>query len=169
MQDNAHSPESPLFSAIITPHRSLSGAGFAAVMLTFGAASFAAGMIFVTLGAWPVMGFFGLDVALLYLAFHLNYRAALAYEEVCVTPSELVMRKVSRRGEVREWKFNPLWARLQCESHAEYGMQRILLVSHGRQLPIGNCLSPEEKESFAKALAAALSAARRGPTRTPLA
>jgi uncharacterized membrane protein len=115
-----------------------------------------------------VFGFFGLDVALLYFAFRLNYRDAAAYEEVTVTPSELVMRQVSRRGEVREWKLNPVWAQLQRETHEEFGVQRLFLVSHGRRLSIASFLGPREKESFADALAAALGAAKRGVTRTVL-
>jgi uncharacterized membrane protein len=166
--DNDSPPEPTLFSAIISPYRSLSGTGFVIIMLFFGAVSFAAGVFFLTLGAWPVFGFFGLDVALLYFAFRLNYRDAAAYEEVTVTPSELVMRQVSRRGEVRDWKLNPVWAQLQRETHEEFGVQRLFLVSHGRRLSIASFLGPREKESFADALAAALGAAKRGVTRTVL-
>jgi uncharacterized membrane protein len=164
--DNDTPVEPTLFSAIITPYRSLSGAGFLIVMVLFGAVSFVTGVFFLTLGAWPVMGFFGLDVLLLYWAFRINYRDAAAYEEVRVTPSELVMRKVSRRGEVREWKLNPAWARLHRETHEEFGIQHLFLVSHGKRLSIASFLGPHEKESFADALAAALGAARRGVTRT---
>jgi len=164
--DNDTADEPTLFSAIISPHRSLSSTGFVIVMVLFGAASFLAGIFFLTLGAWPVMGFFGLDVLLLYWAFRLNYREAAAYEEVRVTPSELTMRQVSRRGEVREWRLNPVWARLDRETHEEFGLQRLFLVSHGKRLSIASFLGPREKESFADALAAALGAARRGVTRT---
>ena len=164
--DNDATAEPTLFSAIITPHRSLSGAGFVIVMVLFGTVSFAAGVFFLTLGAWPVLGFFGLDVVLLYVAFRLNYRQAAAYEEVRVTPSALTMRQVSRRGQVREWTLNPVWARLDRETHEEFGLQKLFLVSHGKRLPIASFLGPREKESFADALAAALGAARRGVTRT---
>src|SRR2546422_1744423 len=33
---------------------------------------FRSGIGFVSIGAWPICGFFGLDVALLYFAFRLN-------------------------------------------------------------------------------------------------
>jgi uncharacterized membrane protein len=164
--DNDDTAEPTLFSAVITPYRSLSGTGFVIIMLFFGGVSFTAGVFFLTLGAWPVFGFFGLDVALLYWAFRLNYRQAAAYEEITVTPSELTMRRVSRRGVVREWKLNPVWAQLHREIHAEFGVQNLFLVSHGRQLTIASFLGPQEKESFANALGAALGAAKRGPTRT---
>ena len=102
-----------IFSAIITPHRSLGPRGFLIFMLCLGGLSFIAGVIFVSLGAWPVFGFFGLDVLLVYFAFRANYRSARAYEEVTVTSSELTVRKVSHRGGVRQWTLNPLWVRLE--------------------------------------------------------
>jgi len=163
---NAQDLEPTLFSAIITPHRSLSGTGFLILMTAFGVVSFAAGMMFLLMGAWPVFGFFGLDVLLVYWAFRLNYRSARAYEEVMVTASELRVRKVSPRGKVAEWSLNPLWVRLDRDSHEEFGIERLFLVSRGRKLPIGGCLSPPEKESFAAALGAAIGEAKRGPTRT---
>ena len=163
--DNDASTEPTLFSAIITPHRSLSGKGFLAVMALVGGLSFAGGMFFLLMGAWPVIGFLGLDVALVYWAFRANYRAAAAFEEVTVTASELKLRRVSHRGEVAEWTLNPLWTQLQRDAHEEFGLLRLFLVSRGRKLPVAGFLSPKEKESFAAALAAALGEAKRGPTR----
>src|SRR5215468_5869304 len=139
-------PEPALFSAVVTPNRSLSHAGFLIVMAIVGGTSFVAGMAFLLLGAWPVFGFFGLDVVLIYWAFRANYRAATAFEEVTVTASELRVRK----------------------SHDEFGIERLFLVSRGRRLPIASLLGPQEKESFAAALGAAIGEAKRGPTRTVL-
>ena len=163
--DNDLNPEPTLFSAIITPHRSLSGMGFLLVMALIGGLSFAGGMFFLLLGAWPVIGFLGLDVLLVYWAFRANYRAAAAYEEVTVTPSELRLRRVSHHGEVAEWSLNPVWTQLDRESHEEYGLLRLFLVSRGRRVTVAGFLSPKEKESFAAALAIALGEAKRGPTR----
>jgi len=165
---NAPEAEPTLFSAIITPHRSLGGLGFFILMGVVSVVSFAAGMVFLLMGAWPVFGFFGLDVLLIYWAFRINYRRALAYEEVMVTHSELRVRKVSHRGKVSEWTLNPLWVRLDRDTHAEFGIERLFLVSRGRKLLIAGCLSPPEKESFAAALGAAIGEAKRGPTRTVL-
>ena len=159
-------PEPTLFSAIVTPHRSLGSAGFLIVMAAVGGISFVAGMVFLLLGAWPVFGFFGLDVLLVYWAFRANYRAAADYEEVTVTASELRVRKVSHRGRVSEWTLNPLWVKLDRETHEEFGIERLFLVSRGRRLPIASFLGPQEKESFAAALGAAIGEAKRGPTRT---
>jgi len=171
--DNRHSDhraaaEPAIFSAVITPHRSLSSTGFLVFMLCIGGISFASGILFLLLGAWPVFGFLGLDVLLVYWAFRANFRAARAYEEVTVTPSELMVRKVSHRGGVREWTLNPVWVRLDRIVHEEFGIERLFLVSHGRRLSIAAFLGPDEKASFARALATALGEAKRGPTRTVL-
>src|SRR5690349_11683466 len=157
--------EPTIFSAIITPHRSLSGKGFLLVMALVGGMSFAGGMFFFLIGAWPVIGFLGLDVLLVYWAFRANYRAAAAFEEVTVTPSELRLRRVSHRGEVAEWTLNPVWTQLDRERHDEFGLLKLFLVSRGRRVSVAGFLSPKEKESFATALSAALGEARRGPTR----
>jgi uncharacterized membrane protein len=164
--DNDPAKEPTIFSAVLTPHRSLGPTGFLIFMLVLGGMSFASGIMFLIAGAWPVCGFFGLDVLLVYWAFRVNYRSAHAYEQVTVTASELTVRKVSHHGRVSEWTLNPVWVRLDRDVHEEFGIERLFLVSRGRKLPIGGFLGPAEKESFAQALGAALGEARRGPTRT---
>ena len=166
MADNADDLEPTIFSATLTPHRSLGRVGFLVLMLLFGGVSFITGVVFLLLGAWPVFGFFGLDVLLLYWAFRLNYRHAEAYEQVIVTPSSLKIRKVSHLGRAREWVLNPLWVQLDKVELEEFGINRLFLVSRGKKLAIGSFLGPDEKASFAKELGNALGEARRGPTRT---
>ena len=164
--DNDAVAEPRIFSAVITPHRSLTPRGFLVLMLCLGGLSFISGVVFVSIGAWPVFGFFGLDVLLVYFAFRANFRAARGYEEVTVTATELIVRKISHRGRVREWTLNPLWVRLERIAHEEFGIERLLLISQGRRLTIAGALSPDEKASFAHALSNALGEAKRGPTRT---
>jgi uncharacterized membrane protein len=158
-----------LFSARLTPHRSLDRTGFLVLMTFLTAVSFAAGVAFLLMGAWPVVGFFGLDVLVIYWAFRVNFRRAAAIEEISVTPSELRVRRVSHRGHVVEWVLNPLWVRLDQKTHAEFGIERLYLVSRGRHVSVGSFLGPDEKASFAKALMAALQAAKRGITYNPVA
>jgi uncharacterized membrane protein len=166
--DNDPDPEPPLFSAVLTPQRSLGGTGFLVLMLGVGAIGFIGGVVFFVAGAWPVVPFLGLDVLLIYWAFRASYRSGAAYEEVKVTSSELTVRKVSHRGVTREWTLNPLWVKLDRQEHDAYGLERLFLVSRGRRLSVAGFLGPAEKESFASALAAALGEAKRGPTKTLL-
>jgi uncharacterized membrane protein len=166
--DNEALEEPTLFSAVLTPHRSLGRTGFIVLMGLVGGISFVAGLVFFIAGAWPVMGFFGLDVLLIYIAFKVSYRTAAAYEQVTMTPSTLTVRKVSHRGKVAEWTLNPVWVRLQRDANEEFGIERLFLVSRGKRLPVATFLGPQEKANFANALSAALGEARRGPTRTVL-
>ena len=161
-------PQPELFSALLTPHRSLNRTGFLVLMAFLSMVSFAAGLAFLLMGAWPVLGFFCLDVLAVYWAFRVNFLRARATEQISVTPSELRVRRVSHRGHVVEWVLNPLWVQLDQKTHAEFGIEKLYLVSKGRRVSIASFLGPDEKASFAKALLAALQAARRGPTFNPL-
>ena len=161
-------PQPELFSALLTPHRSLNRAGFLALMIFVSLVSFAAGLAFLLMGAWPVFGFFGLDVLAIYWAFRINFRHARASEEIRITPSELRLRRVSHRGHVVEFVLNPLWVQLDQKIHAEYGIEKLYLLSKGRRVSIASFLGPDEKASFAKGLVAALQAAKRGPTYNPV-
>jgi uncharacterized membrane protein len=161
-------PQPELFSALLTPHRSLNRTGFLVLMGFVCAVSFIAGMVFLMMGAWPVLGFFGLDALAIWWAFRINSRIGKACEEIRVTPSELRVRRTSHRGHVVEWVLNPLWVRLDQTGDPEFGIDRLYLVSRGRRVSIGSFLGPEEKASFAKALMLALLAAKRGPTYNPV-
>ena len=158
-----------LFSARLTPHRSLNRTGFLVLMTFIGAVSFVAGIAFLLMGAWPVLGFFGLDVLVIYWAFRINFRSADATEDIVVTPSELRVRRVSHRGRLIEWSFNPLWVQLEQTGDPEFGIEHLYLVSRGRRVSVGHFLGPDEKASFAKALLAALQTAKRGITYNPVA
>jgi len=160
--------EPVLFSALLTPHRSLNRTGFLLVMAFLSVISFATGVAFLIMGAWPVFGFLGLDVLAIYIAFRINFRRARASEEITVTPSELHVRRVSHRGHVVEWVLNPLWVQLDEITHEEFGTERIYLISRGRRVSVGSFLGPEEKASFAKALRAGLITEKSGPTYNPV-
>jgi len=153
--------DQPVFSAILTPYRSLGPNGFFLLMVAVAGVSFAAGVAFFLAGAWPVIGFFGLDVLLVYWAFRLNYRAARLYERVDLTADKLTVTRVLPSGREKSWEFNPYWVR--CRLSARRGRaSELSLSSHGRRLIFGSFLSPGEKEDFASSLSGALADARGG-------
>lgn len=160
--------EPELFRALLKPHRSLGRNGFLVLMAFWSAMSIAIGITFFRMGAWPVCGFLALDLIAIYSAFRINYRRARACEQISVTPSELRLRRVSQRGQVAEFVFNPLWVRLDQEAHEEFGIERLYLASRGRRVAVGSFLGPNEKASLSKALMTALHAAKRGPTYNPI-
>ena len=161
-------PEPVLFSALLTPHRSLNRTGFMLLMAFLTVVSFAAGVAFLIMGAWPIFGVFGLDVLAIYVAFKINFRRARAREEITVTLSELRVRRISHRGHVMEWVLNPLWVQIDQIKHEEFGIERLYLVSRGRRVSIASFLGAEEKASFCKALRAGIATARRGVTYNPI-
>jgi uncharacterized membrane protein len=154
--------EPKLFSALLTPHRSLNRTGFIVLMSIVSVVSFAAGAVFWWIGAWPVFGFFGLDVLLVYGAFKLNYRAARAREEVSVSRTSLDIRKVAPSGKAEAHHFNPFWARFQVARHDLIGITDMAVEGQGRSVTIGGFLNPDDRESFATAFSGALARAKRG-------
>jgi uncharacterized membrane protein len=152
--------EHPVFSARIHPQRSLTPRGVSLVLVSVAVVSFVVSMPFVILGAWPIAGFFGLDVLLLWWAFRIQAREANAYEEIVVTRPAMMIRDVSAKGYVREARFNPYWVRLKRDTHAEWGVERLSLHEGRRSLEIARYLGRGEKADFAKALESGLSEAR---------
>ena len=149
-----------IFDAVLAPNRSLGRMGFAAVMAGVIVVSVGLGTHFLLQGAWPVFGFFGLDIALLYLAFRLSYRSGRLRELIRVTGDEVVVRRIAPNGRTTEWRFNPYWLRIALDEPVEHHSQ-ITLSSHGRSLVIGAYLAPEERASLVRALRAALGEANR--------
>lgn len=159
----ADASQRPVFDATITPHRSLGQNGFRIVMTLVCLASVISSIPFVVLGAWPVAGFFGIDILALFVAFHVNFRHARSFERIVVTPLEIFLRKVSHHGRETIWRFNPIWTRLERQNDEDYGLLGLKLVSRGQSVAVASALSPHERAGFADALGSALSSARRGP------
>jgi uncharacterized membrane protein len=157
----APSPPSPdwLFDAVLCPHRSLGPRGFLVLMAVVVAVSFVAGMAFLLAGAWPVVGFFGLDALAIYVAFRASYRSGRLYETVQVAADRMVVRRVLPGGRTREWTFQPYWVRLDLR-HDRHGRGHVEIASHGRSVALGGFLTPEERAEFAAALGDALAGAR---------
>ena len=153
----------PLFATRLRPHRSLTRRNVRLLIAIFAGANLFTSVPFIVSGAWPVAGFMGLDVAILYMAFRANFRAARAYEDICLTPIELHLAKMSARGRLAEWRFHPSWVRLTRDEHEEYGTQRVALVSRGVSVEVAGFLGPGAKADLATTLSAALAEARRGP------
>ena len=153
--------EQALFSATLTPHRSLGQSGFLALMAAFAAIWLATSVFLFALGAWPVVPFVGVDFLAIWLAFRFSYRAGRAQEEVEVRRDAIVVRKTAPGGRTREFRFNPAWTRMLAERDDDLGVTRILLMSRKESVPVGGFLNPGDRTSFAKAFGAALAEARR--------
>ena len=116
-------------------------------------------LFFVAHGAWPIMPFLGLDVALLAWAFRASSEAAKREERVTLTPAQLSITRKPPRGPSNEVRLNPYWVRVQMDDPPEHGSQ-LWLWSHGKGLKIGTFLAPTERAVFAGVLKSALRRAR---------
>lgn len=128
-------------------------------MSALGFVSFVAGIAFVMMGAWPVFGFFGLDVLLVYIAFRLNYRDGRLYETVDLAPGLLTVTRIHPSGKEEKFDFNPYWVRVQC-AEAVDGRTALSLISHGKRMPFGQFLTDGERKEFASVLTDAIQVAR---------
>jgi uncharacterized membrane protein len=162
MSDPDERFERPVFAAIIRPHRSLGASGFRTVMTLCCLATIASSIPFLALGFWPIAGFFGLDCLALYIAFRVNDRQGRSFEELILTPLQLLVRRVGHRGDAQEWRFNPLWTRLDRQVDDEFGLQQLEVASRGQRVVIARDLSPPERENLADELARALTSVKRG-------
>ncbi len=84
-------------------------------MLGLGLISLAVGIGFVSIGAWPVTGFFGLDVALVYIAFRITYHRARRREILRLAGDAFTVERISAHGNRRVWMFQPFWLRVVLE------------------------------------------------------
>ena len=148
-------PETVFFERVLLPHRSLPPRSFHLLMLLLGLISFGASIVFLVVGAWPICGFFGLDIALLYVAFRVSYRSARQHERLRLAEDQFTVERVSIRGERRVWRFQPFWLRVELEERPDES-NRLSLTSHGRRLVIGDFLPPPSRRELAASLKRAL-------------
>ena len=160
MTDATHKGQSPLFSALLTPHRSMGDRGmrwviaFTAVMVSI------PGLTFYAMGAWPVVGLLGLDVLILWWALSASLKSGEAYEEITLWPDALDIRHVNARGKQTALSFNPFYVRLSVIRDSEGRVMALRLLTRGRESEIGRFLTPYDKDQFAKAFGDALYRAR---------
>ncbi|CAN5341631.1 DUF2244 domain-containing protein [soil metagenome] len=148
------------FEAVLVPHRSLTRQGFVVLMAVIAGINFAAGMVFFLMGAWPVVGFMGLDVLLIWWALKANFASARRAERFEITPGELIVSRIERDVLREEVRFIRAWVRVELEEdHQRELIGRLFLRSHGKRTEIGSFISGEARQAFARELRAALAAA----------
>lgn len=150
----------PLFAATLTPHRSLSPRGKRVVIALVAALALVPGIIFYIAGAWPVVGFMGLDVLAIWIALTVSMRGGKAYEVVTLWPGALELKKVDARGTEEVLSFLPFNVRFVIDRDFNERVTALWLRERDRRIALGTFLSAEEKLSFAKAFGSALRKSR---------
>lgn len=148
-------------------HRSLDRTGFIILMTAVIVINLIVGVVFTLVGAWPILGFCGLDIALIYWAFKSNYRDGRASETVELSPAVLTLTRIHPSGSTERFQFNPYWVRIRL-SERDDGRNELFLASHGDKFPFARFLSDDERRDFAESLTGALLAARTASFKTGL-
>lgn len=150
----------PLFAATLTPHRSLTPAGKRVVVGLVAALALVPGVLFYVAGAWPVIGFMGLDVLGIWLALTLSMRTGKTCEMLTLWPGALELRKISAKGSEEVLSFNPHEVRFVIDRDFNERVTGLWLKERERRVTLGGFLSQDEKLSLSKAFGTALRRAR---------
>jgi uncharacterized membrane protein len=149
------------WQAILTPHRSLSRQGFIIVMALIAAVNFAVGALFMAIGAWPVAGFAGLDVLLMWWAFRANFADGRRLERISVTDHEVILDCLSEGRQPEQKRFVRQWVKVELQEDRERELIGSLsLVAGANRTVIGEFLAPEERKTLAQALRRAVAIPR---------
>ncbi len=145
--------------AVLTPNRSLSERGFAIAMAIVAVVFFLTGLMFWSMGALPVLGFFGLDMVALWFAFRLSFRQQREQTRVIVTARTLRMEHRDAKGREKQAELPAAFVRVELDEPLTSASW--LRIEHGKTaFVIARFLTPAERKSFATALRKALIAAR---------
>lgn len=145
--------------ALLTPNRSLSPRGFAIIMSVVGGASFISGMAFLSMGAFPVVGFFGLDALAIYLAFRWSFRRQREETRITITAKSVHLFHRKADGSERRVELPSAFARVELDEPVE--STSWLRIEHGRTAyVIGRFLTLPERKSLLLAVRSALISAR---------
>jgi uncharacterized membrane protein len=157
---NTQTQARPLFAATLTPNRSLGRRGLRVVVATLAVMASIPGMIFFSLGAWPVVGFLGLDVLLVWWALSSSQRSGRRFEEVTLWPDQLELRQVAPGGEEKLRRFDPFVVKLVIDRDIDERTTGLHLRTREDDIEIGAFLTTDDKASFAKIFGTALKKAR---------
>jgi uncharacterized membrane protein len=155
MDMHCANPDPTLFEATVRPHRSLSWRGVLLVMGLMLAGSLIVTSMMVLLGAWPVIGFNGADIALACFLLWLNVRAARAVEVITLSRNALAIIRTDVRGRRQLISLAPYWLNVVLQERAGT-VPKLLLTARGAQTEIARQLGEAEKRDLAAALTRAL-------------
>lgn len=150
----------PLFAATLTPHRSLTPNGKRVVIGLVSAMALVPGLVFYVAGAWPVIGFMGLDVLAIWAALTISMRGGKVQEVVTLWPTSLELKRIDAKGTEDVLAFMPQNVRFLVDRDYNERVTGLWLKEQDRKIPLGAFLSTDEKLSLSKVFGTALRKAR---------
>ncbi len=157
-----------LLDLTLTPNRSFDRRQVPLVVGAVGLVFLLLGLRFLALGAWPILPFMAVDLALLWWAFRASYASGRGHEHLLLAEGRLEFTRVSARGQTARIGFEPLWTRVQMEETA-LGDVSLWLAAQGRRVRVGRFLSPGERREVGAVIEGVLARYRAGsPNTSPI-
>ena len=144
-----------LYEISLYPYRSLNKTDFFILMFALGLISFIAGIIFMLKGAWPVFGFFGLDVLLVYIFFKINFKSGRKKEIIILTKNQLIIEFYDSKKILKKHYLDANWLKINLIK-LKNEMNKLQISSKNKSIIIGSFLRYQEKINVAKSLHRAL-------------
>ena len=133
----------------IYPSQSLSRKGFRILILIFLIPACLIGTFFSLLGAWPVAGFMGLELVLIYFAFKIYLNNSKVYERIVLDDKNLRIKYYNQEKIIKTITLEPTWLKVHI-SNNNIPSNILSLRSHGKENFVGMFLSPREKVVIAE-------------------
>ena len=144
-----------LYEISLYPYRSLNKTGFFILMFALGLISFIAGIIFMLKGAWPVFGFFGLDVLLVYIFFKINFKSGKKKEIIILTKNQLIIEVYNSKKILKKHYLDANWLKINL-TKLKNEMSKLQISSKNKSIIVGSFLRHQEKNDVIYSLEKAL-------------
>lgn len=147
------------FDVTLTPSRSLSPRAFTITMAIIAGVSFLAGLSFMRMGAYPVIGFFGLDALAIWLAFRYSFRQLEQKTCVRITAESIELRHFKPGKDMKHVSIPTAFAQVRL-ANSDRRPSELSIAHSGTAWVIGRFLTPSERRSLQSALTQAIQRAR---------
>ena len=143
------------FAAVLYPNQPPPARNLVVLLAAVFGVAIGVSIGFVLAGAWPVVGFIGIELLLLAACLIWARRMATYAEHIRLDDTGLVIETTAGSRILRRWRFEPYWVRVRLDP-VRPGETVLRLTAHGRTLTIGRFLNAAERNDVAAALEAAL-------------
>ena len=99
----------------VYPNQSLTYKGLFFLMLFITIPASYIGISFYFMGAWPVLGFMGLEIILIYIAFKILFKRSESYEHILLDKTKLKIFYNNKNKTLKEIELEPTWLQVKIE------------------------------------------------------
>jgi uncharacterized membrane protein len=139
-------------SFLIQPNRALGWVGMKRLFIALSACVCAVAAYFAAQGAWLVLPFAGLEIAVLALGLYLSARCSATREIVSICGADLTVSR-RRRQTLESQCLKRHWTRVVLsQDPTGWYPSRLFLRCHGRQIELGGALLEQERKKLAQDL-----------------